>query len=121
MFLTFPLQEVEGAQKATGGRDFRIRIPSKLCKLIPWKVDETSDTAKYQISEDLRVLMFQPLHKKIRVKDYRLAGVRHFLGDEYTAFCPTNKKRNTVIVWLLKERLCFDLIHKIERSNPHRN
>lgn len=47
VFLTFPLQEVEGAQKAAGGRDFGIRIPSKLGKLIPWKVYETSDIAKY--------------------------------------------------------------------------
>lgn len=47
VFLTFPLQEVEGAQKATCSRDFGIRIPSKLGKLIPWKVYETSDIAKY--------------------------------------------------------------------------
>lgn len=41
--------------------------------------------------------MFQPLHKKIRVKDDRLAGVRHILGDEYTAFRPTNKKRQMIV------------------------
>lgn len=94
--LTFPLQEVEGAQKATGSRGFRIRIPNKLCKLIPWKVDETGDVAQDQISEGLRLLMFQPLHEEIRVKDDRPAGVRHFLGDDHAAFCPANKKRNTV-------------------------
>lgn len=98
---TFPFQEVKGPKKATGGRYFRIRIPNKLGKLIPWKIDETGDVAQHQVSKDLRMLVFQPLHKEIRVKNDRLAGVRRLLGDEHTAFCPPDNKRNKFIGWIL--------------------
>lgn len=94
---TFPFQEVKGAQKATGGGYFRITIPNKLGKLIPWKIDETGDVAQHQVSKDLRMLVFQPLHEEIWVKNDRLAGVRHLLGDQNTAFCPADNKRNTFI------------------------
>lgn len=85
---TFTFQEVEGAQKGAGRGYFRLTISCELGELIPWKVYESSDTAEYQIREVLWVLMSQPLHKKVGVKDHRLACIWLFLAGKHTAFCP---------------------------------
>lgn len=90
--LTFPFQEVEGAQEATCSGYFRFRISCELGKLFPWKINESSDIAEYQISEDLRMLMSQPLHKEVWVKDHRLASTWLFLADKHTAFSPPVKE-----------------------------
>lgn len=64
------------------------RLPGELSELIPWEVYVSSDIAQHHVREGLRVLMSQPLHKEVRVKDHRLAGVRLFLAGKHTASCP---------------------------------
>lgn len=96
MALTFPFQEVEGAEKATGGGHPRLRLSGELGKLISGKVYESSDIAQYQFRENLWMLMSQPLHKEVWVKDHGLACVWLFLPDKHTAFCPPIKEKQTV-------------------------
>lgn len=90
--LTFPFQEVEGAQKATCSGYFRFRISCELGKLIPWKIYESSDIAEYQIGENLRMLVSQSLHKEVWVKYHRLASIWLLLADKHTAFSPPVKE-----------------------------
>lgn len=55
--LTFPFEEVEGAQKATGRGNSRLTLSRELGKLIPWKIDQSGDIAEYQIRKSLWMLM----------------------------------------------------------------
>lgn len=91
--LTFPFAEVEGAQKPGGRRHLRHQLSSQLGELVPWQIYEPSNITKHQIRENLRMLMPEPLHKEVRVKDHRLVRVWFFVTEEHAAICLPVKKQ----------------------------
>lgn len=84
MGLTFPFEEVEGAQEAAGRGDAGLRLSDQLCKLVPGQVYEPGDVAEHQVCESLRVFVPQPLDEEVRVEDHRLAWL--VLAGEHAAF-----------------------------------
>ena len=69
--LTFAFQEVERAKEASVStrRGLGALVTEELCELRPGKIDQPSDVAEHQLQEDVRALVTEFLHKKVRVEN----------------------------------------------------